>query len=88
MKRLLLILMTIALYACLFVGCSGSGNPATEKEVSKNSSFIIVEDGAGYYIVYHKDTKVMYTFSTGGSSLGTFCLLVNADGTPMIWEDE
>ena len=88
MKRLLLILMAIALCACLFVGCSSSGNPATEKEVSKNSSFIIVEDGAGYYIVYHKDTKVMYTFSTGGSNLGTFCLLVNADGTPMIWEDE
>lgn len=86
MKRLLIILMTIALCACLFVGCSDSGSLTTDKEVSQNSSFVIVEDGAGYYIVYHKDTKVMYTLSTGGSNLGTFCLLVNADGTPMVWE--
>jgi hypothetical protein len=84
--KLIAILMAIALYACLFVGCSGS--PEVSENASKLSSFVIVEDGAGYYIVYHKDTKVMYTFSTGGSNLGTFCLLVNADGTPMIWEGE
>jgi hypothetical protein len=84
--KLFAIFIAIALCACLFVGCSSSGNLATEKEVSKNSSFVIVEDGAGYCIVYHKDTKVMYTISTGGSNLGTFCLLVNPDGTPMIWE--
>lgn len=84
MKRLLVVLMLFALCACLFVGCSGS--PAVEKEVSKNSSFVIVEDGASYYVVYHKDTKVMYTISAGGYNCGSFCLLVNADGTPMIWE--
>ena len=88
MKRLLVILMSIALCACLFVGCSSSGDPVADKEVSKSSSFVIVEDGAGYYIMYHKDTKVMYAFSTGGSNYGSFCLLVNADGTPMIWEGE
>lgn len=88
MKRMLIVLMAIALCTCLFMGCSGSGGLAVEKEISKNSSFVIVEDGAGYCIVYHKDTKVMYTFSTGGSNLGAFCLLVNADGTPMIWEGE
>ena len=86
MKRLLVVLMAIALCACLFVGCSGS--PATGKDVSKNSSFVIVEDGASYYVVYHKDTKVMYTLSAGGYNCGSFCLLVNADGTPMIWEGE
>lgn len=86
MKRLLVVLMAIALCACLFVGCSG--NPTTDEEVSKGSSFVIVEDGTGYYVIYHKDTKVMYTFSTGGSNYGSFCLLVNADGTPMIWEGE
>lgn len=82
--KLIAIFMAIALCACLFVGCGGS--PAVEEEVSQNSSFVIVEEGASYYIVYHKDTKVMYTLSAGGYNCGSFCLLVNADGTPMIWE--
>ena len=86
MKRLLIVLMVFALCACLFVGCSNSGSPATEEGVSHESSFVIVEDGASYYIVYHKDTKVMYTMSAGGYNCGSFCLLVNADGTPMVWE--
>lgn len=82
MKRLLVVLMVIALCACLFVGC---GNPTTSESVSKESSFVIVEDGASYCIVYHKDTKVMYTMSSGGYNCGSFCLLVNSDGSPMIW---
>ena len=84
--KIFAVLMAIALCACLFSGCTG--NPTTEKEVSKNSSFVIVEDGVSYYVVYHKDTKVMYALSAGGHSFGVFCLLVNPDGTPMIWEGE
>ena len=86
MKKLVAFLMAIALCACLFVGCDE--NLVTEQEVSKISSFAIVEDGPGYCIIYHKDTKVMYAFSTTGSNYGSFCLLVNADGTPMSWEGE
>ena len=82
MKRLVVILTLFALCACLF-GCS---TPEVGEDVSTNSSFVIVEDGASYYIVYHKDTKVMYALSAGGNNCGSFCLLVNADGTPMIWE--
>ena len=86
MKRTILILMVFALCACLLVGCAE--HPKLEEDYSRESSFVIVEDGSGYYIMYHKDTKVMYAFSTGGSNYGSFCLLVNADGTPMIWEGE
>ena len=80
------IFITIALCVFLFVGCSD--NPVVDENHATNSSFVIVEDGTGYYIMYHKDTKVMYAFSTGGSNYGNFCLLVNPDGTPMIWEGE
>ena len=85
MKRLLVVLMAIALCACLLVGC---GSPEAGESISKSSFFAIVEDGQGYYIVYHKDTKVMYTLSTASYNMGNFTLLVNADGTPMIWEGE
>lgn len=81
--KLIAIFMAIALCACLFTGCGGS--PEVSENVSKSSSFVIVEDGESYYIVYHKDTKVMYAL---GYNYGNFCLLVNSDGTPMIWEGE
>jgi hypothetical protein len=86
MKKLIVFLMTLALCACLLMGCSGA--PEVDENVSKSSSFVIVEDGDCYYIVYHKDTRVMYSFSTSGSNYGSLCLLVNADGTPMVWEGE
>lgn len=86
MTKLIAIFMAIALCACLFAGCSGMLE--ANEDVSQSSSFIIVEDGDSYYIVYHKDTKVMYSFSTSGYNCGSLCLLVNADGTPMIWEGE
>lgn len=87
MKKFVVIFMVIALCACLFVGCGG-GSPSFDENVSQSSSFVIVEDGDGYNVVYHRDTKVMYAYSTSSYNYGNFCLLVNADGTPMIWEGE
>lgn len=86
MKKLITFLMAIVLCACLLVGCAEY--PKLEEDYSRESSFVIVEDGASHYVVYHKDTKVMYTMSTGRYNCGSFCLLVNTDGTPMIWEGE
>ena len=85
MKKLIAIFMAIALCACLFVGCS---SPEAVEDVSKSSSFVIVEDAYGYYIVYHRDTKVMYVVSGGSYNRGTFTAMLNPDGTPMIWEGE
>lgn len=85
MKKLVVIFMAIALCACLFVGCGGS---SADENASKSSFFVIVEDAKAYNVVYHKDTKVMYVYSTTSYNYGNFCLLVNPDGTPMIWEGE
>ena len=84
MKKLTLILMVFALCACLFVGCSGMVE--VDENHTNESSFVRVEDGDSYWIVYHKDTKVMYIFSTGINNAGSACLMLNADGTPMVWE--
>lgn len=90
MKRLLVVLMAIALCACLLVGCSGSY--VSTSSVYNNdipSMFVIVEDvGDNWRVVYHKDTRVMYVVSAGGYNRGTFTVMVNPDGTPMIWEGE
>ena len=86
MKRLLIVLMLFALCACLFVGCNGTLK--VDENHTNESSFVRVEDGDSYWIVYHKETKVMYIFSTGAYNAGSACLMLNADGTPMIWEGE
>jgi hypothetical protein len=39
-------------------------------------------------IVYDKDTKVMYSISNGTYNRGTLTVLLNADGTPKIWEGD
>lgn len=40
-----------------------------------------------YYVVCHKETKAMYVVSDGYKNQGNFTVLVNPDGTPMIWRE-
>lgn len=87
MKKIFLI---CALLLSLLL-CSCGSQMLTEEEVSKGntsniSMFVQVEDGNGYKIVYHRNTKVMYAISDGQYNMGTFTVLLNADGTPMLWE--
>lgn len=88
MKKILLICVLLLALS----SCSSDSQMLTEEEVSKDnisniSMFIQVEDGNGYKIVYHRNTKVMYAISDGYYNVGTFTVLLNADGTPMLWED-
>lgn len=66
--------------ACIMIlsGCSKD---------TVTSMFVIVECADYWFVVYNKDTKVMYAVSRGSDNRGNFTLLVNSDGTPMIWED-
>lgn len=48
--------------------------------------FVEIESTMYWSVVFHRDTKVMYAVSEGDKNYGTFTLLVNPDGTPMIWE--
>lgn len=47
------------------------------------SMFVMVEHWGDWYVVCHRDTRVMYVV---GRNSGTFTMLSNADGTPMLWE--
>ena len=85
------ILLAIILILCLAL-CSCGPVMQTHEQVSGNSDemhsmFILLEknDGIGYLIVYHKDTKVMYAISCGYYNKGTFTVMLNPDGTPMIY---
>jgi len=80
MKKI--IALMIVVLAVVMAGCS-----EVESEDGGKSEFIIVESTSMWKVVYHKKTKVMYVVSDGTYNHGTFTLLVNADGTPMLWKE-
>lgn len=86
MKKSFIVLITLALLSFGLTGCGVT--PQYEESASESgySMFVIVEDGSTYSIVYHKDTKVMYAISDGGYNHGTFTVMLNPDGTPMLYE--
>lgn len=78
--------------ACIMI-LSGCSTVHVEDETQYNnkdtvtSMFVVVEKAACWLIVYNKDTKVMYAVSRSSYNYGNFTLLVDPDGTPMLWEE-
>lgn len=82
MKKLLVMILCMV----LLTGC---GNRVDSQSYEKDMFvYINPQSYNNYYIVYHKDTKVMYAVSAGPYNCGNFTLLVNPDGTPMLYEAE
>lgn len=79
--------------ACIMIlsGCSKTSVKCdSQYNGIATSMFVIVENAPYWLIVYNKNTKVMYAVSYSSYSsynCGNFTLLVNPDGTPMIWEE-
>lgn len=80
-KTLCIILLVLMMTLC---GCEVSQVP--EEPLESNSMFVVVEKGTFYSVVYHKSTKVMYVMSSGYYNVGTFTVMLNPDGTPMLWK--
>ena len=84
MKKLVLLVGVILML--LFCGC---GMQKVERGNSQDSSmFVVVEETCCWIVVYHKGTKVMYTVSSGGYNAGTFTLLCDKDGKPLLWRGD
>jgi hypothetical protein len=67
-------------------GCGKSVERVSTFE--SRSMFVEIEKAQSWVIVYHRDTRVMYAISYGVSNVGTFTVLLNADGTPMVYEED
>lgn len=83
--KILCVALISVLLVCLICGCSEVESTA---DPSKPSMFIKVETAHTWVVVYHRETKVMYTVSNYGDGSGVFTLLVNADGTPLLYQEE
>lgn len=86
MKKLFLIL-AVSLLVC---SCELTPPPIDQEyEIQDNTSrFVIVENTASWFVVYDKETLVMYTVSDYGDGRGVFNVLVDADGKPLLWKSK
>lgn len=80
MKRKLITAIITA--TLLIAGCSDTANVSEEQDRMMEK----VEDEWGYAIYVDKDTNVMYIKGSGDGE--TFTVMLNADGTPKIWQGE
>jgi hypothetical protein len=81
MKKTFIVFAMVVAMAFGLIGCSDDNQPR------ENGSFVEVENGDGYEIVYHKDTKVMYIVSYGYREL-SYEVMLNADGSPLLYEED
>ena len=79
MKKMIIIL----LMAIMLTGCGATVDKETQSETSR---FIELERTNAWLIVTDKETGVMYSVSNGGYNQGTFTLLVDENGKPLVWE--
>lgn len=86
-EGILSIITIFLIFVFLLMAC-GQATCVDEGIQESESIFIEVKESYLYEVVYHRTTKVMYVVSSGLYNRGTFTLLVNADGTPMLWEDK
>lgn len=84
MKKI--ILSIILVLSILFLN-SCSNTKVKKEPTTENSMFVIVEQTNTWKVVYHKETKVMYVVSSGTYNSGTFTLLVDEEGKPLLWEE-
>lgn len=90
MKKVALIL-SLLLIMLSSASCRSTSEVDTiaDYDTNKSSMFIVVETGQYWHVVYNKYTKVMYTVSDSyGKGSGIFTVLVNADGSPMLYNEK
>ena len=81
MKKLIAILM-------LAVMLVGNESDVRDGEKSSQKRFVLVEDDWPYEIMVDRETRVMYAVSNGAYNHGTFTVMVDESGKPLIWKGE
>ena len=85
---------TIAVTVILLIGLLGmivtlGVRSESKSEVTEGdpSMFVRIEEGAYWDVYYHQETKVMYVMSLSSYNRGNFTVMVDQDGSPMLYEN-
>lgn len=81
-------LITILIVGMLSLTACAKVESVNDNKQNETSMFVEVETTSAWKVVYHKETKVMYVVSWTSYNYGNFTLLVNPDGTPMLYEGD
>lgn len=84
MKRIIAAILAML----LVVGCAKVEKAQEIEKQVDVSRFVRVENAAIWEVVADRETGVMYAVSTGVHNLGTFTLLVDANGKPLLWKGD
>lgn len=86
MKRAAKIALLVALITLGVGMLARCGGGEAQSEAETPFVWIYCSGIATYCVGYDRDTGVMYCMSNGYHSSGALTMLVNADGTPKVWE--
>lgn len=77
-------------FICLaiFTGCSSGEYETTAPTSADTSCLVFIEKHDTFSICYHRDTKVMYIMSRGMYNSGNFCVMLDQDGKPLLYQGE
>lgn len=89
-KKIFCLLLLLIMPIILLSGCAF--NKAQTSEIGKeyivgNVILVKVEKGEDFDLFVDKNTKVIYIYNKT-SYQGGLTVMLNADGTPMLWEGE
>ena len=87
MKRWIVAALVLAL-GLMLTGCARGKVDAGQIADAEmdNKMFMVVCDECTGEVIVDKSTRMMYWISKCSDNSGNMTLLVNADGTPRIWE--
>ena len=82
MKKIISTIVILIMILFTMISCNIC---QSESSIESSRMFVTIEKSVFYDIVYNKDTGVMYAISNYSNNRGNFTLLVNSDGSPMIY---
>lgn len=89
-KKIILTILMVVIFVMLVVVLCGCIDTSPRNTIDFSDRFIILKErtvhNAIYVEMYDKNTKVMYVFIKLGSA-GSLTVLVNADGTPILYSE-
>lgn len=84
-KQIFINVLLITLAALLCIVLLGGCSNVNAEKTTNVSRFACVENIYDWEVVYDRYTRVMYAVSKGSYNRGSFTLLVDSEGKPLLW---
>lgn len=85
-KAAALVLLLYGLLGMIII-LGARSEPNSDFVKGNPSMFVLIEKGEYWNVYYHRETKVMYVMSLSSYNRGNFTVMVNPDGSPMLYEN-